>query len=364
MPLNVSREEVFTSYEHEVQKLRRLGKELRLTDIDIDEIIHHSFHLLREQRMKTENVKSSSDKIPTQSVRSFCSFQLIIKIIVIVLLTLIVGCFFITSHKPTYNLVVRNVQELIYPIMKCLRRITLPIVRALPSVTVWYDEMCLIENPYFRATDLNCWACEGVRSVLDLSEMHNPRDFQPHTGFPYIVKGATAEVNYGTLEQMYESNRHLIDRDAYRISSTVPEWKSVADLMQYNLGKNPTTNQDAHIEWRVNRLEPARLLRQLFPRPSFIPNTVNMERFILIDEPKAPQYKLPFPEGYRVFIMQGSGQRLLVLEPVEGCNINCTRVSVLLKPSDFLYYNSWFYQPKSTPVANSTTISVSYIGSL
>jgi len=43
---------------------------------------------------------------------------------------------------------------------------------------------------------------------------------------------------------------------------------------------------------RVNRLEPARLLRNLFPRPSFIPNTVNMERFILIDEPKAPQYKL------------------------------------------------------------------------
>jgi hypothetical protein len=33
--------------------------------------------------------------------------------------------------------------------------------------------------------------------------------------------------------------------------------------------------------------------------------------------------------------MQGSGQRLLVLEPVEGCSINCTRVSVLLKPRDF-----------------------------
>jgi hypothetical protein len=33
--------------------------------------------------------------------------------------------------------------------------------------------------------------------------------------------------------------------------------------------------------------------------------------------------------------MQGSGQRLLVLEPVQGCSINCGRVSVLLKPSDF-----------------------------
>ena len=43
---------------------------------------------------------------------------------------------------------------------------------------------------------------------------------------------------------------------------------------------------------RVNRLEPARILRKLFPRPSFIPDTVNVERFILVDEPKAPQYKL------------------------------------------------------------------------
>ena len=53
---------------------------------------------------------------------------------------------------------------------------------------VWYDEICLIENPYFRTAELNCWACEEVRSVLDLSEMSNPRDFQPHAGFPYIVK--------------------------------------------------------------------------------------------------------------------------------------------------------------------------------
>jgi quinol-cytochrome oxidoreductase complex cytochrome b subunit len=135
MPLNVSREEIFTSYEHEVQKLRRLGKELRLKDIDIDEIIHHSFHLLQEQHM-TENVKKSyNEKIQTKSVHPYYSFQLIIKIIIIVLLTLTVSCLVISYHKPTYNLVVRNVQELIYPIMKCLRRITLPIVKALPSVT-------------------------------------------------------------------------------------------------------------------------------------------------------------------------------------------------------------------------------------
>ncbi|XP_069684778.1 uncharacterized protein [Periplaneta americana] len=363
MPLNVSREEVLSSYEHEVKKLRRLGKEWRFTDSDIDEILQNSFHFLQKQHNTIQSAKAS-DRTATNSFRVCCSFGFIIKITITVFLILIITCFFISYHKPAYNLVVRNVQELIYPAMKFVRRIALPIVKSFPSVTVWYDEMCLIENPYFRVTDINCWACEEVRSVLDLSEMNNPRDFQPHTGFPYIVKGAAAVVTYGNLENMYSCNKRLIDRDAYRITSNVPEWKSVADLMQYRLDKNPTVGQDAHVEWRVNRLEPARILRELFPRPTFIPNIVNMERFVLIDEPKAPQYKLPFPEGYRVFIMQGSGERLLVLEPVEGCSINCTRVSVLLKPSDFLYYNSWFYRPKSSPVANSTAISISYIGSL
>jgi hypothetical protein len=135
MPLNVSREEVLTSYEHEVKKLRRLGKEWRLTDSDIDKIIHNSFHFLQEQHSKTENVKSSYDRTAAKPIRSIYSLQLIVKIIFIVLLMLTIACLFITYHKPTYNLVVRNVQELIYPIMKCLRRITLPVVKALPSVT-------------------------------------------------------------------------------------------------------------------------------------------------------------------------------------------------------------------------------------
>lgn len=135
MPLNVSREEVFTSYEHEVKKLRRVGKEWRLTDSQIDEIINSSFQFVQQQHIQTENVKSSNDKIATESIRSFYSFQLIIRLFVVAFFTLTVACLCITYHKPTHNLAVRNVQELIYPVMKCLRRITLPIVKALPSVT-------------------------------------------------------------------------------------------------------------------------------------------------------------------------------------------------------------------------------------
>lgn len=48
----------------------------------------------------------------------------------------------------------------------------------------------------------------------------------------------------------------------------------------------------------------------------------------------------PFPEGYRVFIMQASGDRLIILEPVPGCVNNCSRVSVLLHATDFSTYPS------------------------
>mgnify|MGYP000622048741 CR=1 FL=1 len=132
MPLNVSREEVLTSYEQEVKKLCRLGSDWRLKESDIDEIIHESFHFLQEQCEK-QNVKSLSNN--GTKCRSLCSLKLTFKLIMLMLLMFFGTCLLITYHKPTYNLVVRNVQELIYPTMKCLRRITLPIVRAFPSIT-------------------------------------------------------------------------------------------------------------------------------------------------------------------------------------------------------------------------------------
>ncbi|GLH03310.1 Uncharacterized protein GBIM_09238 [Gryllus bimaculatus] len=203
---------------------------------------------------------------------------------------------------------------------------------ASPRQPMWYDELCLVQNPYFRPMDVNCWPCEDVRSILDLTGVENPPDYQPHSVFPYLVKGAATIVTYEELREMYFAYEKMLNRDSYSIQ-------------------------------RLNRLEPVRAIRELFPRPKFLLNSVNVERFIIIDEPETPQYTLPFPEGYKVFLMQGSGERLIILEPVEACAFNCSRVSVLLKPSYFLFYNSWFYRPKSSPVHDSTSIAITYIGS-
>ncbi|XP_066994534.2 uncharacterized protein [Anabrus simplex] len=359
MPSKMSRGDILDNYVREVGTLRRLGLEWNLKNNEIDKIIQDSFdHLAKLPQYK--NTQSETN-CRSKLVRSL--WLRIIKIICLMLFVIVCVYLLLFFHKPSYNFVVRNIQELIYPSMKLLRWMALPIVRRFPSITVWYDELCLVENPYFRAVDINCWPCEEVRSILDLSETDNPRHYQPHSAFPYIVKGCVPEVTFSQIQDMYLTHQSMLDRDASRISSSVPGWKTVADLMNHQLEQNPTPDKDAHVMWRLNRMEPARVVRKLFPRPPFLPNSINVERFILIDEPNAPPYTLPFPEGYKVFVMQGSGERLVVLEPVPDCAVNCSRVSVLLKPNYFLYYNSWFYRPKSNPIANSSSIAVTYIGS-
>ncbi|KAK7870527.1 hypothetical protein R5R35_002927 [Gryllus longicercus] len=358
----MSKGEILADYKHEVDSLRKLGLEWNLTEEVIDKIIEDSFcHFTGAKRCER---KSSSAVQNLQHHKRKCSVCIImLELLCVFLMLSLCICLLLSFHKPSYNFAVRNVQELIYPSMKLLRWMALPFVRTFPSITVWYDELCLVQNPYFRPMDVNCWPCEDVRSILDLTGVENPPDYQPHSVFPYLVKGAATIVTYEELREMYFAYEKMLNRDSYSIQSSVPKWRTIADLMNHKLHENPSPNKDAHVVWRLNRLEPVRAIRELFPRPKFLLNSVNVERFIIIDEPETPQYTLPFPEGYKVFLMQGSGERLIILEPVEACAFNCSRVSVLLKPSYFLFYNSWFYRPKSSPVHDSTSIAITYIGS-
>ena len=51
-----------------------------------------------------------------------------------------------------------------------------------------YDESCLLENPYFQVSNMNCWPCENIKFVLNLTDS---KQNNAHVGLPYIIK-----VNY------------------------------------------------------------------------------------------------------------------------------------------------------------------------
>lgn len=59
----------------------------------------------------------------------------------------------------------RNIQTSIYPLMFYWRKLTMPLLKTFPQLSEFYDEACLIENPFFYVTDLDCWPCINFKRV-------------------------------------------------------------------------------------------------------------------------------------------------------------------------------------------------------
>lgn len=79
----------------------------------------------------------------------------------------------------------------------------------------------------------------------------------------------------------------------------------------------------------------AGLVRKVFPKPSFLSDRAgqSVERFIFIDGVRAEPYLLPNTECSYVFLIQGSGERTIVLKPSNECSNKCKTISMVLKPS-------------------------------
>lgn len=86
----------------------------------------------------------------------------------------------------TSNAFMRNIQTFIYPVMRAWRKMTLPLIKTFPALTDVYDETCLIENPLFRVTNLDCTPCIGIVKVVEYSTSY-PTKYVDHS-VPHIVQ--------------------------------------------------------------------------------------------------------------------------------------------------------------------------------
>lgn len=75
----------------------------------------------------------------------------------------------VNYHVDLSKVFMRNIQVYIYPGMRLWRKITLPIIRQFPELTRFYDETCLVSNPFFRVANMDCSPCTDVINVVDLS---------------------------------------------------------------------------------------------------------------------------------------------------------------------------------------------------
>ncbi|XP_023312766.1 uncharacterized protein LOC111692869 [Anoplophora glabripennis] len=339
-------------YKKDVDNLRNSAKDLGLSNKELDIIFKKCFSDLKKSTNGSKQTKTKAQQLFRTVINIFLLFTLITIFIYILL----------NVHQPTSSIVLRNVQGLTYPTLKIVRFLSVPIIKMFPSLTDLYDETCLLENPYFYVADMECWPCEGVHAVLDLSEV-DQSSFSSGSGTPFIVKIDLQPVTFKTLQHMYNENQEVFNVEARRIKSTNSSIHNLKDLFHSDMAH--LANTTTHTSWRINKMVPARLIRKLFPRPSFISDRCgqSVERFIIIDGAKAEPYILPNTECSYIFVIQGSGERTIVLRPSMECSQNCRTVSVILKPSYVLWYNWWYWRPISLPTENSTGPSVSYINS-
>ncbi|XP_076652740.1 piggyBac transposable element-derived protein 4 isoform X3 [Halictus rubicundus] len=158
----------------------------------------------------------------------------------------------------------------------------------------FYDEWCILENPYFYVNDIDCWPCSVVKFVPDLTGHSIPRSFNP--GMPYTKTENFSEIHFKHLKKLFWENCDTFERDAMKIYSNNHTYKHIRDVMESKIDSYPSHNLDDHITWRVNRMTAGRILRKLFPVPVDTPTwwEQSTEKFVIIDEPKSPPYTLNY----------------------------------------------------------------------
>ncbi|KAI4462530.1 bombesin receptor-activated protein c6orf89 [Holotrichia oblita] len=313
-------EELLKKYANEIGKLRKRAKKLNLSDAEVNKLFKQCFDVIKN------NTKVSNSNYKAQKI-----LVTFLKGLLILLGVLIIFYVLLNVHQPTASIVLRNVQSLIYPGFS-LHDHSIYVTRfIIMFISEFYDESCLVENPFFYVFDMECWPCQNVYSVIDLSDYTNKSVY--HSGIPYVFKSDQKYVTLKDIIELYKENKDIFDKDASRLTSTVADIKNIHDLINYS--ENSTKSSKTHISWRINRMNPARIVRTLFPRPQIISewSGQSVERYIMIDEPNALHHVLPSFECSYVFVIQGSGQQTVILRPTQECTDTCRTISVVLKPS-------------------------------
>lgn len=61
----------------------------------------------------------------------------------------------------------------------------------------WHEEECLVKNPFYYELPLDCWPCEDVRTLVDLTGFRNFSDDYVYNEKPFIVR-VSKNVHYST----------------------------------------------------------------------------------------------------------------------------------------------------------------------
>ncbi|RWS02954.1 uncharacterized protein B4U79_08178 [Dinothrombium tinctorium] len=335
----------------------------------LNEEIERTYVLLRNCRLNESQIEECiRDVFEENHTRRFSPISFLcrsVSLIILVsklLLVLITIYAFIINDVSTQKFILRHSQSYIHPFMRKLRLITIPLLNKWPSISEFHEEQCLVENPFFVDNQLECWPCEDVRTVVDLSFLFNYSKAYVYNEKPFFVRDVFNEsIDLQSLRDLCLANEQSLREGTAHFKSNVAQ----LSMRQFFLNPEKYMKSDLQITWKMSRVSAARIIRKLFVKPHFVPESseIALQRYLYFDGPNSMSYNFPITDFANVWLVQAQGYRLIALHPSEACKSNCTSISVLLRPKDVLYYNWQFYSAQSLPSKISNEMSITYLSS-
>ncbi|KAJ2950470.1 hypothetical protein O0L34_g8714 [Tuta absoluta] len=261
----------------------------------------------------------------------------------------------IYNFKVIYSCLVCNLQDYVYPGLRLLRRISIPFISLFPSLTDWYHESCLIQNPFFTVVDMDCWPCSTVNNIR---EIYDPKPINQQHSAPFIYETDQKEIHLEALKDLYEKHTDIFNKESSKILVNNKISIHPQELFQRVEFKH---DQSFYL-WRFNNMNLARVLRQVISRPKVVPKFgQSTERFLIIDSSQE-SFPVPDTECNFSFLLSLSGKRQINLVPAEECKTHCKSLKIELKESYLLWYNWWYWRPVIEQ-SNGNATFIAHVGS-
>lgn len=126
----MSREKLQQEYERKVENLRKTAiKTLGLSNKEVDEVFKSCQKIIKLREQYAQRINRTVQQKIYEALLQL--FKLSVFLIVFAVVVYVV----LNVHQPTSSIVLRNVQGLIYPGLKVWRFLSVPFVKAFPSLT-------------------------------------------------------------------------------------------------------------------------------------------------------------------------------------------------------------------------------------
>ncbi|XP_041973147.1 uncharacterized protein LOC121728892 [Aricia agestis] len=326
-------EDELQEYRHSIRALRDESNQAGISDSTFKKMYYDNLEELAKHSQTDSYYKSFKKMVPT--IIASCVLALLV----------------FYNFSALYSCLVCSFQEYIYPGLRSLRKLTIPLISLFPSLTDLYQETCLVQNPFFTIVDMDCWPCSMVNNV---GQVYDPQPItEKQHNAPFIYKTEQPEITINALKEVYDKNVLIFHEENSKV---------LVDNQYYKPLSNIFEQSDNLFVWKLNSINEARIIRELIPRPVVVPKFgQSIERFMVIDT-KLNSFRIPDSECNYSFLLAVSGDRIINLKPAEECKHQCKSFKVDLKESYLLWYNWWYWRPTAMSSSSNKTF-VAHVGS-